>query len=74
VNEISIDRLTDWVSSSKSRRIAIGFSGGAASIALFAASIWVPDDWRIWLQWPIYGVFLLSLGTIGIGVLFRSHD
>jgi hypothetical protein len=74
VNGISINRLTDWVSSSKSWRIAVGFSGSAACIALFAASQWVPENWILWVQWPIYGVFLLSLGVVGAGVLVRPNE
>ena len=65
------DRLSAIVAKSKSDRVLSGTGGGAASIILwFLAQSTVPKELVAYFQWPLYGLFLVSVLAIGID---RSH-
>lgn len=70
MNELpSVDRLTEVVLKSGSKEIVRGFAGAATSVFIFAVRPWVPGPWQPFLQWPLYAVFLLSLGVLGRGIV-----
>jgi hypothetical protein len=64
-----IDRLTTVVLESNSGQIITGFIGCCAAVLLLTITSWVPTTWHLWLQWPLYILFLLSLCSIAVGVV-----
>lgn len=74
MNGISIDKLSNWVSSANSWRIGVGFSGCSATMLLLAGSVWVPEGWIPWVQWPIYGTFLIFCGALVSGAFISPNQ
>jgi fatty acid desaturase len=43
-------------------------------ISLMTVSQKVPDTWHLWIQWPLYIIFLISAVLMTIGLLEIAHD
>lgn len=71
-NPISVEVVTRAIQESGSQPVIIGFTGMAGTIALLSITTWAPTDWLSFVQWPVYGLFLLSAVVFGLGVLMKA--
>jgi ABC-type Fe3+ transport system permease subunit len=74
VSKSPTNQVTDWVLRSKSRRLIAGFMGMALAISLMTVSQKVPDTWHLWIEWPLYMIFLISAVLMTIGLLEIALD